>query len=57
MLQYTRALSIKLQGQYVDIVQAYKEITMVKCTLISARENIDTFLTHIYNKAKQMLQW
>ena len=57
VLQYPRAPSIKLQGQYVDIVQAYKEITMVKCTLISVRGNVDTFHTCIYNKAKQMLQW
>lgn len=54
ILAYTKALSIKLQGRYVDVVRAYKEVNFVKSTLKSAREDVDGFHTHIYRKALQI---
>ena len=40
VLAFTKALSIKLQGRYVD-VSAYNHASLVLTTLKSARENID----------------
>ncbi len=36
VLGYTKALSIKLQGRYVDVVRAFKDVTFVQETLRSA---------------------
>lgn len=33
VLAYTKGLSVKLQGQYVDIAHAYREISNLKTTL------------------------
>ena len=54
VLAYTKALSIKLQGRYMDIVKAYKEIEFVMETLQDARENVDDFHSHIYSKVLQL---
>ena len=51
ILGYTKALSVKLQGRYVDVVRAYREVTFVHETLRSAREGVDTFHTRIYTSA------
>ena len=32
VLSYTKGLSIKLQGRYVDVVRAYRDIELVKKT-------------------------
>ena len=51
VLSYTKALSIKLQGRYIDIVKAYQEIDLVKSILKDARKNIDGFHSRVYKKA------
>ena len=51
VLCYTKALSVKLQGRYVDVVQAYHEVSFVQETLHSAREDVDSFHTRIYTSA------
>jgi len=40
VLAYTKGLSVKLQGPYVDIVRAHHEITNVKETLKKALSNV-----------------
>ena len=37
VLAYTKGLSIKLQGRYVDVIRAYQDIELVKCTLRGVR--------------------
>ena len=51
VLGYTKALSIKLQGRYVDVVKAFKDVGLVLEVLRSARENVDTFHGRIYTTA------
>ncbi len=51
VLGYTKALSIKLQGRYVDVVQAFRDVTFVQETLCSAREGVDSFHSRIYASA------
>ena len=48
VLGYTKALSVKLQGWYVDVVRAYKDVSFVQETLRNAREGVDVFHTRIY---------
>ncbi len=47
-LGYTKALSIKLQGRYVDAVKAYPDVSLVKDTLASSRANVDQFHSRVY---------
>ena len=54
VLAYTKALSIKLQGRYVDVVSAYNHLSLVLTTLKSARENIDSVHACMYNRAMKM---
>ena len=54
ILAYTKALSVKLQGWYLDIVWAYREVRFVKSALKSAREGFFTFHSWIYCKAMQI---
>ena len=51
VLGYTKALSIKLQGQYVDVVRAFKDVDLVLEVLRSARQDIDSFHNRIYATA------
>lgn len=51
VLGYTKALSVKLQGQYVDVVRAYTDVSFVQETLRSVRESVDTFHNRIYTSA------
>ena len=57
VLQYKRALSVKLHSPHNVIVQAYKEMTVVKYTLMSARGNIDTLQTHVTSSQSKLVQW
>ena len=54
VLAYTKALSVKLQGRYVDIVKAYQEIRFVTSTLHSARVNVTTIHSRVYQKALEV---
>ena len=57
VLQYTKALSIKLQGRYIDIVHAYREVTLVKSTLKNARERSIPFTLESTTKQNKLLHW
>lgn len=48
VLVYTKALSVKLQGHYIDIVNAYNHISFVLTALKTAREDIDTVHGRMY---------
>ena len=54
VLAYTKALSVKLQGRYVDVVKAYNQIAFVKTTLQSARDDVDTVHAGIYEMALEI---
>ena len=42
VLGYTKGLSIKLQGKYVDVDHAHRDIEQVKSTLLNARRNVES---------------
>ena len=51
VLGFSKALSIKLQGRYVDIVKAYHDVGLVRDTLTSTRAIVDQFHSRIYKVA------
>ena len=53
VLGYTKGLSIKFQGKYVD-VRAHRDIEQVKSTPLNARRNIESFHKSIYGDAKRV---
>ena len=54
ILGYTKDLSIKLQGKYVDVAHAHRDIEQVKSTLLNARRNVESFHRSIYGDAKRV---
>ena len=54
VLANTKALSRKLQGCYVDIVRAYKQVSFVKSTLKSAMDGVDHLHRQMYDSAMQV---
>ena len=54
VLAHTKALSTRLQGRYIDIVKAYKEVEFVKSSLKGARDGVDGFHTRVYCTALQV---
>ena len=54
VLAYTKALSIKLQGRFVDVVSAYNQINFVKTTLQCARDDVDSVHARIYETALEI---
>ena len=54
VLGYTKGLSIQLQGKYVDVAHAYRDIEQVKSTLLNARRNVESFHKSTYGDAKQV---
>ena len=51
VLAYTKGLSVKLQGPYVDVARAHREIENVQTTLQGVRSNVKSFHAHIYSQA------
>ena len=51
VLAYTKGLSVKLQGPYVDVAHAHREIENVQTTLQGVRSNVKSFHAHIYSQA------
>lgn len=51
VLAYTQGLSVKLQGRYVDVVKAHREIEFVKSMVQTARNDIDSFHAQVYSTA------
>lgn len=51
ILAFTRGLSVKLQGRYVDVSCAHSDIEMVKTALKAARSQVDTFHERTFEEA------
>ena len=51
VLSYVRGLSVKLQGRYLDVVRAHKNIETVKSTLTKLRVDIENFHRKAYGEA------
>ena len=56
VLAYTKGLSVKLQGPYVDVARAHREIETVKATLQGARSHVTSFHARVYTQATAMAQ-
>ena len=54
ILAYTKGLSIKLQGRYVDAVRAHSDIDSVKSVLRSSRSQVDDFHKRLHEEAVQL---
>ena len=52
-MAYTKALSIKLKGRYIDVVNAYQQVSFILTTLKDAREDVDSVHTRMYERALQ----
>ena len=50
VLSYTRGLSVKLQGRYVDVARAHRDIELVQNTLKKSWSNVDTFHNLVYEQ-------
>ena len=48
ILAYTKGLSVKLQGRYVDIARAHQDIESVMCDLKECRSKVDGFYNRVY---------
>ena len=56
ILAFTRGLSVKLQGRYVDVCRAHRDIESVKTALKSARSDsqVDTFHEQTFEEAVRL---
>ena len=56
VLSYTKGLSVKLQGRYVDVARAHRDIEKVQNTLKKSRANVDTFHSLVYEQVMILSQ-
>ena len=56
VLAYTKGLSVKLQGRYVDVVRAHQDIESVKTTLKGVRSRVDDFHGQVYEQVLVLRQ-
>ncbi|XP_065883923.1 52 kDa repressor of the inhibitor of the protein kinase-like [Dysidea avara] len=56
VLAYTKGLSVKLQGPYVDVARAHHEITYLKETLKKVRSDVNTFHSRIHGQTMVIAQ-
>ena len=56
VLAYTKGLSVKLQGRYVDIARAHREISNLKATLQNIRSNVNSFHARIHSQSMTIAQ-
>ena len=56
ILSYTKGLSVKLQGRYVDVVRAHRDIEAVITTIKGARSRVDTFHALVYDQVLLLSQ-
>ena len=56
VLAYTKGLSVKLQGRYVDVVCAHRDIESVKSSLERNRSEIDVFHDRVYDAVLVLAQ-
>lgn len=51
VLSYTKGLSVKLQGRYVDVVCAHREIETIRASVRDVRSNVNSFHALMYSQA------
>ena len=56
VLAYTKGLSVKLQGRYVDVVRAHRDIERVKTTIRGVRSRVDSFHDQVYQQVHMLSQ-
>ena len=56
ILAYTKGLSVKLQGRYVDVVQAHRDIESVKAVISGVRSRVDDFHSQVYEQVLTLSQ-
>ena len=56
VLSYTKGLSVKLQGPYVDIARAHREINTLTSSLNRIRQDVNGFHTRIYKQTMTIAQ-
>ena len=56
VLAYIKGLSVKLQGRYVDIARAHREISNLKATLQNIRSNVNSFHARIHSQSMTIAQ-
>ena len=56
ILAYTKGLSVKLQGRYVDVVQAHRDIELVKTTIKGVPSRVDDFHSQVYQQVLVLSQ-
>jgi len=49
-LSYTKGLSVKLQGPYVDIARAHHEVCTLKSSLKRLRQDVNNFHSRIHKQ-------
>ena len=54
ILACTKGLSVKLQGRYVDVVRAHKDIEAVKSVVKGFRSEVDSFHDRYYQEALRL---
>lgn len=50
ILAYTKGISVKLQGRYVDVVKAHQDIESIKSALKRVRSTVDEFHDIVYDE-------
>ena len=50
ILAYTKGLSVKLQGRYMDVAQAHRDIECVKTAINGVRLRVDEFHSQVYQE-------
>ena len=56
VLAYTKGLSVKLQGRYVDVVRAHRDIELVKTTIKGVPSRVDDFHSQVYQQVLMLSQ-
>ena len=56
ILAYTKGLSVKLQGRYVDVVRAHRDIESVKAVISGVRSRVDDFHSQVYEQVLTLSQ-
>ena len=56
VLAYTKGLRVKLQGRYVDVVRAHRDIEFVRTTLKGVRSRVDDFHAQVYKQVLMLGQ-
>ena len=54
ILAYTKGLSVKLQGRYVDVIRAHQDVKDVITAIKRIRSRVDDFHMRVYKQVQDM---